>query len=124
MTIVVAFIANAEGRAALAAAISEAEVRQGDLVVFVHAARGAQIDLAESVAEAEATLAAAGMSAQIHHNENDDLAEALLRVAAVTEAGLIVIGLRRRSVTGKLILGSNAQRILLDSTTPVLAIKP
>ena len=38
-------------------------------------------------------------------------------------AELIVIGLRRRSTVGKLLLGSNAQEILLDAKCPVLAVK-
>jgi nucleotide-binding universal stress UspA family protein len=53
-----------------------------------------------------------------------DVAEDLIGTAEEVGAGLIVIGLRRRSPVGKLILGANAQRILLDSPCPVLAVKP
>ena len=52
-----------------------------------------------------------------------DSAEELLRTAESTEADFIVIGLRRRSPVGKLLLGSNAQRVLLDAACPVLAVK-
>src|SRR5205085_2918528 len=50
-------------------------------------------------------------------------AEDLIAVAEEVSADMIVIGLRRRSPVGKLILGSNAQRILLDAPCPVLAVK-
>ncbi|WP_166852345.1 universal stress protein [Isoptericola sp. BMS4] len=53
-----------------------------------------------------------------------DLAEDLVRAAHEASAALIVIGLRRRSPVGKLILGSGAQRILLEAPCPVLAVKP
>nr|MBA2445949.1 universal stress protein [Nocardioidaceae bacterium] len=52
-----------------------------------------------------------------------DPAEDLINLASELSADLIVIGLRRRSPVGKLILGSNAQRILLDAPCPVLAVK-
>ena len=50
-------------------------------------------------------------------------AEDLISIAEDSDAELIVIGLRRRTPVGKLILGSNAQRILLDAPCPVLAVK-
>ena len=50
-------------------------------------------------------------------------AEDLIAIAEDINADLIVIGLRRRTPVGKLILGSNAQRILLDAPCPVLAVK-
>ena len=55
-------------------------------------------------------------------NERGEQIE-ILRVAEQMDAELIVIGLRRRTPVGKLILGSNAQRILLDAHCPVLAVK-
>ena len=47
----------------------------------------------------------------------------MLDLAGELDAELIVIGLRRRSPVGKLLLGSAAQHILLNSTVPVLAVR-
>ena len=52
-----------------------------------------------------------------------EAAEELVEAADRLKASLIVIGLRRRTPTGKLITGSQAQRILLDANVPVLAVK-
>ncbi len=46
-----------------------------------------------------------------------------MQAAIDEDAGLLVIGLRKRTPTGKFLLGSNAQEILLDAPCPVLAVK-
>ena len=130
MTIVVGYVPRAEGRAALRRAAEEARLRRSRLVV-VNSARGGGDYDEEDNAEHEKELAQvrAGLDAEGIENEVRQLvrgldpAEDLIAVADETEADFIVIGLRRRTPVGKLILGSNAQRILLEAPCPVLAVK-
>ena len=115
--IVVGYSARAEGRAALQRALSEAALRGSSLLV-VHTAPDAELS------ELEEQLAAAGIPHQVQAARDSlDPADEVLRAAEATSAEFIVIGLRRRSPVGKLLLGSNAQRVLLDAGCPVLAVK-
>jgi nucleotide-binding universal stress UspA family protein len=115
--IVVGYSAKPEGRAALKRALSEARLRGAALVVVDTSPEVEASDLA-------AELAASGVTHQIRAPVDvDDSAEELIRIAETTDADFIVIGLRRRSPVGKLLLGSNAQRVLLDAACPVLAVK-
>lgn len=129
MSIVVGYLATVEGRAALAAATGEA-VRRSEPLVVVVSERGDESDeqraeLASALDDARDSLAAAGVSHDVRViSGGRDVAEDLIGTAEDAGATLIVIGLRRRSPVGKLILGANAQRILLDSPCPVLAVKP
>jgi hypothetical protein len=50
-------------------------------------------------------------------------AEEVLDVLDKVSARLGVIDLRRRSAVGKMLLGSNAHRILMDAHCPVLTVK-
>jgi nucleotide-binding universal stress UspA family protein len=115
--IVVGYSSKPEGEAALKRALSEARLRSAALVV-VNASPDAD---ATGLA---AVLAASGVTAEIRTPADvHDSAEELIRIAETTDADFIVIGLRRRSPVGKLLLGSNAQRVLLDAACPVLAVK-
>ncbi len=130
MTIVVGFVPTKEGRAALARAVEEARGRSTKLVVINSNRGGRDFDLdttrnAEGELERLTTdLAADGVEVEVRQLvRGNEPAEDLIAVANETDADLIVIGLRRRTPVGKLILGSNAQRILLDAPCAVLAVK-
>ncbi|UAL28306.1 universal stress protein [Nocardioides rotundus] len=129
-TIVVGYVPKAEGEAALDRAIEEAKLR-GSRIVVVNSHRGgdsfdgqasAQAD--EQMAAVKAKLEQSGVEHEVRQLVRGfDPSEDLLALAKDVDAELVVIGLRRRSPVGKLILGSNAQRILLDATCPVLSVK-
>jgi hypothetical protein len=57
------------------------------------------------------------------HHLNPDAADDLLDTVHELNARLIVVGVRRRSPVGKLLLGSNAQTIIIGASVPVLAVK-
>ncbi len=126
MTIVVGYAPNTEGRAALAAAADESLLRGSDLLaVALHPEESLTADtLAGELGARHARLQAQGLSATVAHSDLRDPGDAVIQVAQRVDASLLVIGVRRRTPVGKLILGSIAQRILLDATCPVLAVKP
>jgi nucleotide-binding universal stress UspA family protein len=129
-TIVVGYVPKPEGKAALRRAAEEAKLR-GSRLVVVNSHRGGREFDREDAIESEAQLQEVKSELASHSVEHDvrqlvrgmDPAEDLVNVAGEVDAELIVIGLRRRSPVGKLILGSNAQRVLLDAPCPVLAVK-
>lgn len=129
-SIVVGYVPKPEGQAALDRAVLEAQLRGGHLVV-VNSNRGAHDRPDAQTPEIEAALDAvrgkldaSGVDHEVRHFVRGlEPAEDLISIAEEVSAELIVIGLRRRTPVGKLVLGSNAQRILLDASCPVLAVK-
>ena len=128
--IVVGYVPKAEGKAALRLAAEEAKLH-GSSLVIVNSHRGGRefegddaVESESQLEEVRSALHDAGVEFQIRQLVRGmDPAEDLINVAEEVSAEVIVIGLRRRSPVGKLILGSNAQRILLDAPCPVLAVK-
>lgn len=128
--IVVGFIRSPEGEAALSKAIDEAKLRGAQLIVVHSMYGGRREDEAEVLAYrqdlelVDARLKGEGINHTMHEYVRGlSPSEDLTRVAKEEDADLIVIGLRRRTATGKFLLGSNAQEILLDADCPVLAVK-
>jgi len=120
MTIVVGQFATPEGQEALRTAVIEARERKVPLVVVTNGKRS----LEECRAETDELVAQLAAGLEVRTEEGTgDLAEDLIRAASSTGADLIVIGLRKRSPVGKLILGAGAQRILVEAPCPVLAVK-
>jgi nucleotide-binding universal stress UspA family protein len=128
MTIVVGYVPTPEGEAALTAAISEAQLREEPLHIINSARGDALADKRyaseDTLDEVRARLDATGVAYEIHQLvRGHEASEELVDEAERLKASLIVIGLRRRTATGKLLTGSQAQRILLDAHCPVLAVK-
>lgn len=126
--IVVGYTPTPVGAAALQAAIEEAR-RRGAFLHVVNASRAdAYVDnnLADAgqLSELEAVLADAGVPHRVLQRVGrGEPAAEILDAAEETEATLVVIGLRRRTAVGKLLMGSTAQRVLLEAPCSVLAVK-
>jgi nucleotide-binding universal stress UspA family protein len=130
MRIVAGFLRSPEGRAALQRAIEESRLRDAELLV-VHSMRGGERDELENVLtyreefeELEKQLAEEDIRYRlVEYARGNAPSEDLLQAAEDENADMIVIGIRRRTPVGKLILGSNAQDILLHADCAVLAVK-
>lgn len=128
MTIVVGFSATAPGRAALTAAVGEAALR-GQPLLVINSSRGdAYAD--PSYAQpadwdwVKATVDEAGVEFSVRQQmRGREASEEILEVLAEVGASLCVIGIRKRTAVGKMLLGSNANRILMDSPCPVLSVR-
>ena len=129
MTIIVGYIPNEYGEAALSAGLAEARQRGSDVLV-VNATKGdALIDqkyLGEEGLKnlTERLASESGVTTEVRQTIGTDVASEIVRIAEEVSATLIVIGVRRRSPVGKMFMGSVAQQVLLDATVPVLAVKP
>jgi nucleotide-binding universal stress UspA family protein len=127
MTVVVGWTADARGRAALERGAHEARVH-GEPLVVVNATTGTstvddRFAGETDVAEVQALLDSLGIEAELRQPVVRDVTDALLDVAEEVDASVLVIGIRHRSPVGKLLMGSTAQRILLDARCAVLAVK-
>jgi nucleotide-binding universal stress UspA family protein len=128
MTVLVGYVPNALGEAALRAGVEEARLRSQPLVVLNMSRDDVLVDArragSDDLARVERDVAELGVEVEVVQVlEGSDPAETIVAEAEARSAVVIVIGLRHRTAVGKLLMGSVAQRILLDARCPVLAVK-
>lgn len=130
MDIVVGYVNSPEGEAAVDHAVAEAHLREAKVVV-VHSMLGGDHEETDEYRRSAEAMEA--VHERLHEEGVEHCTHEYVRgqrpvddlMGAVDEhdAGLIVIGIRTRTATGKLLLGSNALEILHDASVPVLCVK-
>jgi nucleotide-binding universal stress UspA family protein len=128
MTILVAYVARPEGQAALEKGMEIAKRRNERLMVVNASPGGAKEDAsmidAQEVERIEKLLRSAGLDAEFKQFVRGKSAvEEIEAMVESLQVSLLIIGLRKRSPVGKLIMGSVAQELLLSVSCPVLAVK-
>ena len=128
MTILVAYAPRPEGQAALDKGIEIAKRRNEHLLVVNASPGGNSTDASkadvEDVERVQQLLAGSGVDAEFRQFvRGKNAADEIQDLVETLPVSLLIIGLRKRSAVGKLIMGSVAQDILLSVACPVLAVK-
>jgi len=128
LTILVAYVPRPEGQAALDKGIEIATRRNEPLVVVNASPGGTKIDPSAidmvDVERVERILKNSGLNAELKQFVRGKSAvEEIESLVESLNVSVLVIGLRKRSPVGKLIMGSVAQEILLTVPCPILAVK-
>ena len=128
MTIVVGYVPTPEGEAALIRAGEEARMREEKLVV-VSSTRGESgvgptYPQTSALSRLVADIKGEGVDGEVQHKERArDAADEILAAADAAGASLVVVGLKKRSAVGKLMLGSTAQTVMLGAKCSVLGVR-
>jgi nucleotide-binding universal stress UspA family protein len=116
MSVLVAVTDSAEGRAALEAAANEADLLNVQLTVVN--LTGSDLDLTSIATEVPYEVVVPHAGADV-----DEVEQVLAAIEDRAEVTRLVVGVRKRSPIGKAVLGSIAQRLILEASVPVLSVK-
>jgi nucleotide-binding universal stress UspA family protein len=128
MTILVAYVPRPEGQAALEKGIELAKERNEFLIVVNATPGGAGDDPsradAHDVERVEQLISVSGIQSEFKQFvRGKNAVEELEEMVVAHNVSMLVIGLRKRTAVGKLIMGSMAQEILMTIPCPILAVK-
>ena len=116
MSVLVAVTDSAEGRAALEAAANEADLLNVQLTVVN--LTGSDLDLSAIATEVPYEVVVPHAAGDL-----DEVERVLAAIEDRPEVTRLVVGVRKRSPIGKAVLGSIAQRLILEASVPVLSVK-
>lgn len=126
-TILVAYVPGATSEAALEFAVQEAGRRSARLLVLA-SEKGPGHRRGQDVADKRPLterLQETGVPFELRTvPERDDPADDILDALEQSGAELVVLGIRRRTPIGKILLGSTSQRVAMESPVPVVLVKP
>jgi nucleotide-binding universal stress UspA family protein len=127
MKILLAYVPSATAEAAFSYAIAEARSKQADLLVLAseqapdprkHRSVTDPRPLAERLEET-------GVPFELQIvPRRDDPADDLLEAIEKQDVDLAVLGIRKRTPIGKILLGSTSQRVIMEAECPVVCVKP
>ncbi|MFZ2219958.1 MAG: universal stress protein [Rhodoferax sp.] len=128
MTILVAYVPRPEGQAALEKGIEMAKSQNETLLVVNTSPGGSKENASfadvQDYERVEEILANCGLETELKQFVRGRTAvEEIDELVQTRRISMLVIGLRKRSAVGKLIMGSVAQELLLTVSCPVLAVK-
>ena len=116
MSVCVAVTDSKEGQAALEAAATEAvQLNVGLVAVNL---TGSDLDTSAITPELQYEVVVPSAPSSL-----DEVEQVLQVIKERPEISRLVVGVRKRSPVGKVVLGSIAQRLILEATVPVLSVK-
>lgn len=127
MKILLGYVPSPTSEAALEYALEEARTKDATLVVL---ASERSDDPRKNAGDAgreplHERLEAGGVHFELRNvPRRDDAADDILQTIDSEKIELVVLGVRRRTPIGKMLLGSTAQRVIMEAPCPVVCVKP
>ncbi|MCD9155050.1 universal stress protein [Aeromicrobium duanguangcaii] len=126
MTIAVAYRPDDYGRAAVLWAAAKAEANKEKLVLITVSEIDPEFDEPEEIDLSEFTerFDLEGIDYEVRRAASLSVSDVVIDEAVASGADRLVIGIRKRTPVGKMLMGRVTQMILLDAPMPVIAVKP
>ncbi|PWH06081.1 universal stress protein [Brachybacterium endophyticum] len=127
MKILLGYVPSPTSEAALEYALREVRTKDAQLIVLA-SERGAdprKTGGEGATAELRERLEASGASYELRTvPSRDDAADDILKTIEQDAVDLVILGIRHRTPIGKMLLGSTAQRVIMEAPCPVVCVKP